>query len=233
MSRYIFSARNITRSQTAKIDINCQSGPEFSDLASAACGCTVANFMKYGITFALVLVLPLAVQAAPFKQVASPAPAASPAQANPNPPSEQSVNEMITLMQLEGLLSRALQQMNEGMNKGMEASMAKATSGRELTPAQKASVEDFRKKYSATMSEELSLAKIKNIYVQAFRDSFSQEEVNGVIAFYKSPAGKAIIERNPVVMQKAAALTEARIGPLTQKLDGMQGEFFKQFTAPK
>jgi hypothetical protein len=193
-------------------------------------------FMK--TTFALVLVLALSAQAAPFK-TASPSPASSPAspmspgvQANPNPPTEQSVNEMIKLLQLEGLLGRALQQMNEGMNKSMEGNMAKATSGRELTPAQKTAIEDFRKKYAATMSEELSLAKIKAIYVQAYRDSFTQEEVTGVIAFYKSPAGKAVTEKNPVIMQKAAALTEARIGPLTQKLDGMQGEFFKQFTAP-
>jgi uncharacterized protein len=174
--------------------------------------------MKYGITFALVFVLALGVQAA------SPAPAAS--------PSEQTINEMITMMQLEGLLKRALEQMNEGMNKGMEASMSKATSGRELTPAQKAAVEDFRKKYNATMAEGLSLAQIKSMYAQAYRDSFTQDEINGVVAFYKSPAGKAVIEKNPVVMQKAAALTEARITVLTQKLDTMQFEFFKQFSPP-
>jgi hypothetical protein len=192
--------------------------------------------MKYGITFALVVVLALSAQAAPFKQVPSPAPTTVPATAtlatpNPNAPSEQSVNEMIKLMQLENLLRAALQQMNDGMEKGMEGGLQKAMSGRELTPAQKASVEDFRKKFKATAAEELSLDRIMHMYTQAYRDAFSQEEVNGVIAFYKSPAGKAVTEKNPIVMQKAAALTEARITVMTKKLDQMQGEFFQQFTA--
>lgn len=181
------------------------------------------------ITFALVLVLALAfgVQA----QTASPAQAASPAPATPpaNLSSEQSVNEMLKLMQLENLLKTALKQMNEGMEKGMEASMSKATSGRELTPAQKAEVEDFRKKFKATMVEELSIDKITSIYAQTYRDTFTQEEVNGVIAFYKSPAGKAVTEKNPDVMRKAAGLTEARITVMTQKLDRMQFDFFSKF----
>ena len=181
------------------------------------------------ITFALVLVLGFAfgVRA----QTASPATAASPAPATPpaNLSSEQSVNEMLKLMQLENLLKSALKQMNEGMEKGMEASMSKATSGRELTPAQKAEVEDFRKKFKATMVEELSIDKITSIYAQTYRETFTQEEVNGVIAFYKSPAGKAVTEKNPDVMRKAAGLTEARITVMTQKLDRMQFDFFSKF----
>ena len=178
-------------------------------------------------TFALVLVLALAlgVQA----QTGSPSAAASPAQAAGPKPTEQSVNEMLKLMQLENLLQSALKQMNEGMEKGMEASMGKATSGRELTPAQKADVEDFRKKFKATMTEELSLAKIMSVYAQTYRDSFTQEEVNGVIAFYKSAAGKAVTEKNPDVMRKAAGLTEGRITVMTQKLDRMQFDFFSKF----
>src|SRR3984893_10089434 len=175
------------------------------------------------ITFALVLVLALAfgVQA----QTASPAQATPPA----NLSSEQSVNEMLKLMQLENLLKSALKQMNEGMEKGMEASMGKATSGRDLTAAQKAEVEDFRKKFKTTMVEELSIDKITSIYAQTYRQTFTQEEVNGVIAFYKSPAGKAVTEKNPDVMRKAAGLTEARITVMTQKLDRMQFDFFSKF----
>jgi uncharacterized protein len=175
------------------------------------------------ITFALVLVLALAVGVQ--AQTASPAPATPPA----NLSSEQSVNEMLKLMQLENLLKTALKQMNEGMEKGMEASMSKATSGRELTPAQKAEVEDFRKKFKATMVEELSIDKITSIYAQTYCQTFTQEEVNGVIAFYKSPAGKAVTEKNPDVMRKAAGLTEARITVMTQKLDRMQFDFFSKF----
>jgi hypothetical protein len=187
--------------------------PLFSDLASVSPGCTVANFMKYGITFALIFVCTLVAQAAP--------------------PTDQSINEMMNVMQLEALLNQALKQMDEGIAKGMEEGLEQATKGKELSPAQKTAVENFRKKFSATMSEELSLAKVKSFYLQAYRDTFTQEEVNAIITFYKSPAGKAIVEKNPTVMAKAGALTQVRIDPLTQKLRTMQEEFVKELSKTK
>ncbi|MDQ2824560.1 MAG: DUF2059 domain-containing protein [Verrucomicrobiota bacterium] len=169
--------------------------------------------MKYGITFALVFACALVAEAAP--------------------PSDQSINEMMNVMQLEGLLNQALKQMDEGIAKGMEQGLEQATKGKELSPAQKTAVENFRKKFSATMSEELSLAKVKSFYVQAYRDSFTQEEVNAIITFYKSPAGKAIVDKNPTVMAKAGALTQVRIDPLTQKLRTMQEEFVRELSKTK
>jgi hypothetical protein len=149
------------------------------------------------------------------------------------PPSDQSINEMINVMQLEALLNQALKQMDEGITKGMEQGLEQATKGKELTAAQKTAVENFRKKFSATMAEELSFTRVKDIYVQVYRETFTQEEINGVVAFYKSPAGKAIVQKNPTVMQKAGGLMQARIGPLTQKLQTMQEEFVKELSKPK
>jgi hypothetical protein len=83
------------------------------------------------------------------------------------------------------------------------------------------------------MKEELSFAKVKDIYIQAYRETFTQDEVNGVIAFYKSPAGKAIAEKNPTVMQKAGTLMQARIGPMAQKLQKMQEDFVKELSTTK
>jgi hypothetical protein len=83
------------------------------------------------------------------------------------------------------------------------------------------------------VNEELSFAKVKDIYQQAYRETFTQEEVSAIIAFYKSPAGKAIVEKYPAAMQKANALMQARISPLTMKLQGMLDDFIRQLAATK
>jgi hypothetical protein len=169
--------------------------------------------MKYGIGFVLVLFVAALVRAAP--------------------PSDQSINEMMSVMQLEALLNQALKQMDEGISKAMEQGLQQATKGKALSPAQKTAVENFRAKFSAAMKEELSFPKVKDIYVQAYRESFTPEEVNAIVAFYKSPAGKAITEKNPAAMQKANGLMQARIGPMTLKLQTMQEEFVKELARTK
>jgi hypothetical protein len=140
---------------------------------------------------------------------------------------------MMAVMQLQALLEQALKGMNEGMTKGMEQGLQKSIEGKELSAAQKTAVEDFRKKFSATMKEELSFAKVRDIYLQSYRDTFTQDEVNAIIAFYRSPAGKAILEKNPAAMTKASGLMEARISPLSLKLQSMLEDFIKSLATTK
>ncbi len=180
----------------------------FSNLASVACGCTVANFMKYGITFALVIACALT------------APAAA--------PTEESVAEMMKVMQLEALLGQTLKGMDEAMTKQMEQNLETAVKGKTLSSAQKTAIMDFHEKFAATMNNELSFRVVRQIYMQAYRETFTQDEVDAIIAFYKTPAGKALVEKNPGAMQAANRLMKSRISPLEDKLQTMLDDFVKE-----
>ena len=169
--------------------------------------------MRYVISFLLIVACTLTAQAAP--------------------PSDTSINELMKAMQLETLLNQALKQMDEGMSKGMEQGLEKALKGKELTPAQKAAVTKFRDKFDATIKEELAFTKVKDIYQQSYRETFTQDEVDAITAFYKSPAGKALTEKYPTAMQKSNSLMQARIGPLTNKLQTMMDEFIRQLATTK
>jgi len=129
-------------------------------------------------------------------------------------PTDQSIAEMMNIMQLEALLGNTLKQMTDGMKAAMEQALRKSSEGKELTAAQKAKVDEFRKKFDATMSQELNMAKVKAIYTQAYKSTFSQEEVNSIVAFYRSPAGKAILQKNPDAMRKANESMQTTITPL-------------------
>ena len=149
------------------------------------------------------------------------------------PPSDQSINKMMSALQVEAMLSQALQQMDGNIAKGMEQGLQQSIQGKELTAAQKTAVENFKNKLSATMKEELSLAKVKEIYVQVYRETLTQEEVDSILAFYGSPAGKAMVEKMPAAMEKASTLMQARIGPMAKKLQAMQEEFVKELAKTK
>ena len=136
------------------------------------------------------------------------------------PPSDQSIEQMMRVMQVERMLNQMLTQMEAGMQTGMEQGLQQSLQGKTATDAQKAQIAEFQKKLSGILKDELSFAKMKDVYLQVYRETFTQEEITSIIAFYSSPAGKAMVEKVPVAMQKASTLMQARIGPMTQKLQG-------------
>ena len=149
------------------------------------------------------------------------------------PPSDQSIEEMMRVMQVEKMLNQMLTQMEAGMQTGMEQGLQQSIQGKTATDAQKAKIAEFQKKLSGILKDELSFAKMKDVYLQVYRETFTQEEITSIIAFYGSPAGKAMVEKVPVAMQKAGTLMQARIGPMTQKLQTMMEQFQKDVEKAK
>jgi hypothetical protein len=145
------------------------------------------------------------------------------------PPSEQTINELLDVSGAQKAVAAMVQQMDMGMKLGMQ----QALQGRTLTTEQQAAADKLLVQMGATMKEELSLDKLRPVYVQAYREIFSQEEVDGLISFYKSAAGKALIEKVPQVMQRAGALTQERIEPILKKMGKTQQDFLKELNTPR
>jgi uncharacterized protein len=164
--------------------------------------------MRYAIILSLLAVSVLPMQAAP--------------------PTDSSVDELIKCLQVDKLLTQALTQMSDGMNRAMDSKLQSTIGTRELTPPQKAAVEKFRATFAKTIQDDLSVTKVRAIYLQCYKETFSQDEVDGIIGFYKSPAGQAISEKYPQVMKKAQTLMQARIGPMSDKVQVAMDKMIKE-----
>lgn len=134
------------------------------------------------------------------------------------PPTDQAIEQMMNVMQVEKMLNQMLAQMDTGMRTGMEQGLQQSLHGSPPTPPQEAKIAEIEAKFVATMKDELSYAKLKDIYLQVYRETFTADEVNAIIAFYGTPAGKAVVEKVPIAMQKAGTLMQSRLGPITQKM---------------
>jgi uncharacterized protein len=149
------------------------------------------------------------------------------------PPTDASIKQTLTVMHVEKMLDQMFLQMDAAMKSGMEQGLQQSLHGHELNAAQKAAIEKFKERLSATMKDDLSFAKMQDIYLQAYRETFTQEEVNSIIAFYSSPVGKTVVEKIPVAMQRAGALMQERIAPMIQKMQTMQEDFVKELSQTK
>jgi len=133
-------------------------------------------------------------------------------------PSEASVKELLAITGAAKVLDGIWVQM-DGMMKTM---ITQARQGRTLTATQQAAVDEFRSQSMAVLREELTWTKLEPVYVRIYQDSLNQDEIDGMIAFYKTPAGQAVIRKVPVILQKTMTEMPGLMAPMMQKLQQLQ-----------
>ena len=130
------------------------------------------------------------------------------------PPSDASIEELMRLSQTESMMSTAYASM-EPMMRGMMADMSL---GEKLTPEQQRAFDLFPAKFAQVMREEMGWSTTKPRMIELYREVFTQEEVDGQIAFYRSPAGQAVIAKMPLLMQKSMEMSERQMRALMPRL---------------
>jgi len=133
------------------------------------------------------------------------------------------IEELFTVMRLEKTMQNSMDQAMKMIPK-MSAGMTAQTLS-QLPPAKaeqfKARSQKIQEKTMALVHEEMSWEKMKGPMAQVYAESLTPEEVQGMIAFYKSPAGQAFLDKQPVIMQKSMALSQKMMMGLMPKLQAM------------
>jgi hypothetical protein len=135
-------------------------------------------------------------------------------------PSVESIETLLRATRAESLL----ESIYASAEAVMRQAMAQSVSGKTLTPEQKRFLDRAPKRFVAVMREELSWESLKPMYIQIYQDNFTQEEIDGQITFYSSPAGQAFASKMPAVMQQSMQIMQSRIRPFVEKMKGAVDE---------
>ena len=105
----------------------------------------------------------------------------------------------------------------------MKAAMAPATPA-SATPEQRAKAQELHSKILDLMKSQMSWEKMRPAYVKAYSESFSEEEIDGIIAFYESPAGRAMQTKMPILTSKVMALAQDQLRELMPEIQRITRE---------
>jgi hypothetical protein len=130
---------------------------------------------------------------------------ASPARADETSKSAKA-EELLQLTQGDQMVK-----MMEPMMKGMAAQM-----NNDMPAEQRAKVGEMQVKMMALVAARLS--KARPALVKVYTDTYTEEEIDGILAFYKSPVGKAFLQKMPEVMQRSMPVMMQMIGDLQPEL---------------
>ncbi|GAB3381229.1 DUF2059 domain-containing protein [Lysobacter fragariae] len=141
--------------------------------------------------------------------------------------SDASLRELIEVSQSRKILDSSMAQVDAMM----QQSMQQATQGQELTPKQQEILSKMQGKVIALLKSEMTWESMEPIFLDVYRKTFTQGEVDGMLSFYRSPAGQAVIAKMPQVMQHTMQAMQGRMGQMMPKLQALQEETFAELRA--
>lgn len=130
--------------------------------------------------------------------------------------------EIVTLLHLDTLM----QQMMDTVQKQASA-MALQVSGDTPTPRQQALRDDFNKKAFALVESRMGWKAIESDILDLYARNFTDEELDAMLAFYKSPAGVSMIAKMPTISAQSSQIAQDRMTELTPELKQMVLDFAK------
>ena len=125
--------------------------------------------------------------------------------------------EILRSAKIEDLVKKSMTMVREQVKSGVVQQMT----GIEMPPDQAKMLDSYIDRMMTTVTSMLDWETLKPIYVKLYAEAFSDAEMDGIIAFYKSPAGSAMVDKTPGLMQKANDAMQERmkaIGPEMQKI---------------
>lgn len=126
------------------------------------------------------------------------------------------IEEMFRLINMDRMIQQTTSQMKTVIDQQM--------SEMKLPPEAQAAAQESEGKIMELVAERMSWAKMKPAYIQLYSEVFTDEELDGILAFYKSPAGRAMLEKTPLLMTKSMALVQKQMGDIQPEIQKMMQE---------
>lgn len=142
-------------------------------------------------------------------------------------PSDASLEELLTITESQKLIDAMWPQVEGMMNNAAKQALGNSS----LNSEQQKVLEGANAKMAGVFKEEFSFEKMKPMMVNIYKESFSQDEVDSMIKFYKSKGGQAVIKKMPLVMQSTMSNVQAQMSTIIPKIQKIQQDAFEEVKA--
>ncbi len=115
---------------------------------------------------------------------------------------------LLHAMHTEQVLTTATVRVHQMVDKYSQQSVGTQTN---LSPEQQAAVKKAQEDAHAIINQQLGWDAVKNDFIQAYADAFTEDELKGLVAFYSSPLGQKLVEKQPAVTEKMGHLTQQKM----------------------
>lgn len=143
------------------------------------------------------------------------------------PATESSIKQLLSITQTRRLVDSIRGQLDMLMNNAIQQALA----GKTPTSKQQQAITKMKSRMGAVMQGELAWDKLEPMYVRLYKETFSQEEIAGMLSFYQTPSGQAVISKMPSLVQKSMGEMQKTVAEATPKMQKIQADFVAEMKA--
>lgn len=130
--------------------------------------------------------------------------------------------EMLTLLHMDRLMDQMMNGMMEQMN-----TATRQLGGDSIKAEDQAKIDEFQKKIFQLIQSQMSWKALEPDYVNIYANNFTDEQLDAILVFYKSPAGVALVDKLPTLTNQGMQLAQAKMVALQPQLRQMVADFAK------
>ncbi|MGD0446245.1 MAG: DUF2059 domain-containing protein [Edaphobacter sp.] len=133
--------------------------------------------------------------------------------------------EMINLMHLDRLMEQMMDTMMQ-----QASALRNQLAGSNVNPQDQARLDEFQQKAVELIKSQMGWQALEPDYVDIYAKNFTDEQLDAILVFYKSPAGIALVDKLPTLTAEGAQLAQAKIVALQPQLRQLIEEYSKSVT---
>jgi len=95
---------------------------------------------------------------------------------------------------------------------------------KDATPEQSAKAQEMQNQILDLVKARMSWDKIRPQYLTIYNEVFTEDEISGILAFYESPAGRAMLSKTPTLLSKSMSIVQTQMGDLMPEVQRLTKE---------
>ena len=98
----------------------------------------------------------------------------------------------------------------------------------QITPEQRKLMDTYQAQINKLVDDAMSWKVLGPQYADLYAQTYTEEEIDGILAFYQSPAGKAMVAKTPELTTKSLAISQQMMADLQPKMSALVQQFIQQ-----
>jgi hypothetical protein len=131
----------------------------------------------------------------------------------------------------ELLILTEVETRTQAMFEAMKKMQMAQLDGMKLPVENQEAATTFRNSIFDVMAQEMSWDKLKEDYVDIYANTFSLDELRGIIAFYKSPTGEAFLKKTPFLMEQSMQVAQKRMASVAPRIQELLKKLIEETRA--
>ena len=131
------------------------------------------------------------------------------------PASKASIEQLLEVTETRQMYEATMKEMTKMVDHSTDRIMDR------IPPEKQGKFKKAMTQLDNIIKEEMSWDKMKAEYVLIYMDTFTQQEIDDLAAFYKTPSGKSFIRKQPQVLQRTSAVSQEKMEVMMERFSNM------------